>query len=456
MSALTSLLARDQAVPVRKIEEALQKQVLSGGDMGTVLLELEALSENALAAYQAALAGVLPATRDEVMKVTRETIRLVPRETAEKHRLLPLAVDGRALLVAVSSQLPLGVEAQLGHALGYELVPRIVCDVRIAAGLQHHYGVEPAARQRRLIEKLRHREAGEVPYVAPPQTEKVSRAALGDLPSKRVSASSWMDDDDDDASVSSSQANISPLPSPPSEAAASPDPSLETSIDAVLEIPRMTLPGVKPPSARPPRIEGSISAPVLGVGVRRSSRPPAAMDAAPRPIATPASSVPAPRLRDSTPVAELTEAQRAIRKMHGPLTASAAVKLLEAATGRDDVLAIFFAFARQFFDYTALFSVSGEVAEGRDAFGPGATQDEIRRLSFPLDAPGRFAIARRLREPTLELMNSSDLDTQITRELRRPPKVLVSSCPSRSASGPCCSSTPIARAMRSRRATYRS
>ncbi len=446
MSALTSLLARDQAVPVRKIEEALQKQVVSGGDIATVLLELEAIPENTLSAYQAALAGVLPATRDEVMKVHRDTVRLVQREIAEKHRIVPLAVDGRALIVATASPLSADAEQQIGILLGYELVPRIVCEVRIAAGLQHHYGIEPSARHRRLIDKLRHREAGEIPYVAPPQAEKLNRAALSELPLKKVSAGSWLDDDDDDppAPPPPRKSQMPPanegrttdpngfprkgtVPPPASVAPppAQPDPSLDTSIDTIAPevielVPRTTTPGIqpeRPKSVAPPRIEGAVASPVLGVGVRRSSRPPPAAGRA-----SVASAVPAARA--SAP-SEMSEAQRALRKLHGPLTASVAAKLLESAGSRDDVLVTFFAFARQFFDYSALFGVTGKTAEGRDAFGPGATSDEVRRMSIPLDVPGRFAIVSRLREVTLEPMNTSELDTQIVGELRRPPKVLA-------------------------------
>ncbi len=458
MSALTSLLARDQAVPVRKIEEALQKQVVSGGDIATVLLELESLPENTLAAYQAALAGVLPATRDEVMKVHRDTIRLVPREVAEKHRIVPLAVDGRALIVAAAVPLPADVESQIGFLLGYELVARIVCEVRIAAGLQHHYGIEPSPRHRRLIEKLRHREAGEVPYVAPPQAAKLERGSLADLPSKARTNASWLDDEDEeppppppprksqmppsegrttDPNGFPRQPSVPPADAPREAVAPRsvvpepPDPSLATAIDVPIELelaPRMTTPGMAPPSAPrapiAPRIEGAVAAPVAIVGVRRSSRPPPPA----RPIAEPASSLPAPpaapRARESQS-GELSEAQRAIRKLHGPLTAGAAVKLLDTATGRDDVLAIFFAFARQFFDYAALFAVTGETAEGRDAFGQGASSEEVRRLSVPLDVPGRFAIARRLREPTLGPMNTSEADAHVASELRRPPKVFA-------------------------------
>ncbi len=114
-----------------------------------------------------------------------------------------------------------------------------------------------------------------------------------------------------------------------------------------------------------------------------------------------------------------------LRRLRGPLTAGAAARLLDSATGRDDVLAIFFAFARQFFDFAALFVVNGDVAEGRDAFGPGASADDVRHLAVRLDVPGRFAIVRRLREPTLEPMNTSDADREVTRDLRRPANVMA-------------------------------
>src|SRR5690606_19611606 len=101
MSALTSLLVRDGVVPVRKIEEALQRQVISGGDVETLLLEMDALPENVLAAYRAALYDRLPASREEIMSVLPEVIGLVPAEVATEHRLIPLRVQGTTLEVAV-------------------------------------------------------------------------------------------------------------------------------------------------------------------------------------------------------------------------------------------------------------------------------------------------------------------------------------------------------------------
>jgi len=167
MSALTSLLVRDQRVPVRKIEEAIQRQVISGGRLDTVLLELKLVPENVLSAYLGVIHDLLPATRDEVMKVSRDVVRMVPKEVAAQHRMVPLSCEDRTLCVAVADPLDAATEAQLGFLLGADLVQRVVTTARISAGLHHHYGVDLIPRMRRLIEKLRQTDAGSIPYVAP-------------------------------------------------------------------------------------------------------------------------------------------------------------------------------------------------------------------------------------------------------------------------------------------------
>ena len=63
MSALTSLLVRDEVVSVQQIEDALQRQVLEGGEIDTALLELDAASENTLNSYRAASYGLPAASR---------------------------------------------------------------------------------------------------------------------------------------------------------------------------------------------------------------------------------------------------------------------------------------------------------------------------------------------------------------------------------------------------------
>lgn len=426
MSALTSLLARDRVVPVRKIEEALQKQVVSGGEISSILLELDVIPENTLAAYCAALYGLRPATRDEVMGAAHDAIHLVPREIAEKHRLVPLAVSGGKLVVAMAHPLVPEVAEQLGSLLGYELVVRIACDVRVSAGLAHHYGSPVPPRHARLAERLRERDPGPIPCVEPPQSGPLDPRTRSELPAERPSVADFLDDDDEEEEreVASLQppGHTSPFPRTPEGAAIArarrrtntarfgvppqPSPPPVPSLDAVCQ--GDDLPA--PPSTHPP--SAASTSPVIGVGTAVSET---LRRATPSMPATSSSASRAVRDRD------LRGSGRTPRRVRGPLTAAAATKLLDEATDRDDVLEIFFAFARQFFDYAALFVVHGEVADGFDAFGSGASSEAVRQLAIPLDRPGVFAEAKRTLQAGIGTLGTTATDREIAARLLRDP-----------------------------------
>ena len=140
---------------------------MRGGNLDTVLLELDSLCENAMNAYCAAVYGLLPATRDEVMQAPISTIRVLPREFAVRHRLIPVARTEDAVVLVVDRPLPEATLREISFELGIDPVQRVVCSVRVEAGLAHHYDIEMTARMRHLSGRLQAADAGSVPYVAP-------------------------------------------------------------------------------------------------------------------------------------------------------------------------------------------------------------------------------------------------------------------------------------------------
>ncbi len=186
MSALASLLVRDQVISIDRMQGAIQDQVMRGGNLDTVLLELGLLRENEMNAYCAAVYGLLPATRDEVMQTAITTIRVLPREFAVRHRLIPVARTEDAVVLVVDRPLPHATLREISFELGIDPVQRIVCSVRVEAGLARHYDIEMTTRMRQLNHQLEAADAGPVPYVAP--FEGVgSRSSLP--PVKQVSGS---------------------------------------------------------------------------------------------------------------------------------------------------------------------------------------------------------------------------------------------------------------------------
>ena len=414
MSALTSLLVRDQVVPVRKIEEAIQRQVISGGEIEEVLLDMGAIAENVMSAYRAALFGLLPATRDEVMTVSRETIRAVPREVASQYGLLPLSAEERTLVVAVSSPLSPEAGEQLAFLLGHDLVFRIVNHVRLQAALGHHYGIELSARTRRIADKLRSREPGNVPYVAPPQDGKLE-SSRPEMPSKGMKIE-WDDEEPEgrrsDTAKFGSPGGVAPDPDPAPRAVERPTPA---------ERPVKISSGPPVADAEPPEAPAGVAA-VVGVGSDEAggaaARDPAGAEPAPE-VRTGA-----PASRRPVPAGQRPGSERPTRKERyvlprGPVSAKDAVEALARAERRDDILEILFVFARQFFDFTALFVVHDDIAEGREAHGSGPSREEVSRIAVPLDVPGTFGEVRRNLETRVVDLNDSELDRIVCQDLQR-------------------------------------
>ena len=103
----------------------------------------------------------------------------------------------------------------------------------------------------------------------------------------------------------------------------------------------------------------------------------------------------------------------------GPFARSDAEKELEAAATPDELIDIFFAFVSQFFEYGALFLVHADIAEGRDAFGPGAPREKVLGIGVPLDLPSAFARAREQGVVVFTRMHEEALDMELRADLAR-------------------------------------
>ncbi len=190
---------------------------------------------------------------------------------------------------------------------------------------------------------------------------------------------------------------------------------------------RMTTDGPRGGSSFPPmrNLSGS---PDIRMG---APRPPSIMPAPPH------SKLPEP-LRPSVPpgggtrtLVRQTELppMRTLRRRRGAITVDVARAELEEAAERDTIFDLLFEFARQYFDYTAVFIVHGEIAEGRDAFGDGASRDKVARIGVPLDLPSILATAREKKSLVQRVPASEGLDAVLMTDLGRSGKTLCAVLP---------------------------
>jgi len=89
------------------------------------------------------------------------------------------------------------------------------------------------------------------------------------------------------------------------------------------------------------------------------------------------------------------------------------------------VLRAFFDYSSQYFDYSALFAVQGDLAEGRDASGAGAPRSRLLTVGVPLDLPSAMSRARDATTYELTRLASGGLDGALAKDLERRPGRLV-------------------------------
>lgn len=421
MSVLSSLLARDQVVPVKKIEEAIQRQVISGGELPTVLLEVGAASENVIASYHAASVELLPASRDELMSVSADVSRLVSKALAEKHRVVPVAVDANAITVACAFVPSDAVLNELAEATGRRVLVRIATEPRVAAALQKHHGIAPATRMRRLLQKLEAQAPGEIVPVTSLLENRVDRTSLAPRgpgveagPSVRPSAvGSWARGGKAESAGAEATTAASGNSRGPQASAASVAPAAGTNQRGAVAVGVSRVVGVGSASPASSGRENAASSYAHGrQAVPRASREARAADEAP---VNPAPSA-AERVEPVTPTPVPPP------RLPDTLDADAAVAALAAADSRDAIFAAAFAHVRTHFDYCAMFTVHDDELEGVDAAGDGATADEVRALALELDRPGSLRDVKQLVGPKAGVLDGTEADRDLAARLGRTTK----------------------------------
>lgn len=344
------------------IRGALRNQVIFGGRLGTNLLEMGAIAEDALAAALGrrhrlpALCGELP--------LEPKALSLLRAEVADRHDVVPYLVADRRLAILACDPSNLRMLDEVAFATGKQVHPIVVPEARLWTLLRRAYGV---ARQLRGIDvEFGSLKDGGAPAVAP-------RAA----------------------------------PPPPG---AAPDLLGEGDFEALYA--RRGAFELQPPRGR-----------AMGSGPDQAGRPPLAGGTAARGPAPAAAEPAGGAARDEPPddIIELTDllcpddevplaadllASLARVPGHAPparLVAPAApreepeptplrfedaLRALEGVTDRGAIARTVLRYARSHFRRAVLLTVNRDVAQGWAGLGEGVGADQVRRLRLPLGAPG--------------------------------------------------------------------
>ncbi len=150
---LGELLIHQNLLTQAQLEEALQAQVIFGGKLGTILIEMGLINEKVLGDALRQMLGFPCAQAEEMENIPRSVIDIVSAELAEKYKVLPLAISGRKMTLAMANPRDIQAIDEISFRTGHIVLPVLALEVRLYFALEQYYGIKRPMR-----------------YIAPPKS----------------------------------------------------------------------------------------------------------------------------------------------------------------------------------------------------------------------------------------------------------------------------------------------
>ncbi len=164
---LGETLVRIGALSEEQLQRAVTDQIVFGGSLPTSILELGLLDEDRLGEALARAYDVDYVDRERLSSVPYELIRTFPPRLAEKHRVVPCSIEGKAIRLAMMDPSNLLALDEVAFVTGYRIIPSVALEVRILEALEKYFGMVRSQRFLMLAEDLTRRTAAGNPGPAP-------------------------------------------------------------------------------------------------------------------------------------------------------------------------------------------------------------------------------------------------------------------------------------------------
>ena len=143
---LGELLIKKNLLNQAQLEEALQAQVIFGGKLGTVLIEMGLITEDILAEVLGQLINIPCAKPGQLQNIPDNVIKIISPELAEKHKVMPVSVIGKKLTLAMADPRNLQSIDEISFRTGYIVMPILALEVRLVSALENYYGIKRTMR----------------------------------------------------------------------------------------------------------------------------------------------------------------------------------------------------------------------------------------------------------------------------------------------------------------------
>src|SRR6516225_8434047 len=172
---LGELLVRENLISVQQLRKAQEEQQKNGTRIGSALIKVGAIEEHKLTDFLSKQYGV-PAINLKDFEIDPEIVKLVKKEVAQKHLVIPVNRAGQSLIVAMADPSNIYAVDDLKFTTGYNIEPVVASEPSIREAIERYY----AEKGPSLDEILG--QADEQVDVAEQEEEEVDLKAAEDAP----------------------------------------------------------------------------------------------------------------------------------------------------------------------------------------------------------------------------------------------------------------------------------
>ena len=157
-----------------QLDEALKCQIIYGGKVGTNLIELGFISEDAIAGFLSKKLGVPYVNQEALSEIPPNIIQLIPQEMVEKYHVIPVSLNKNRLTLALEDPTDLGAIDEISFITNFTISPVVTPEVDLMLALERYYGIKRDTRYVSVIDKPKAIDIAEkpVPPIAIPTPPK--------------------------------------------------------------------------------------------------------------------------------------------------------------------------------------------------------------------------------------------------------------------------------------------
>ena len=139
-SKLGEMLVKAQLITDAQLEEVMKIQRREGGKLGSIVVRHGFCSDQDIVSFLGMQYGVPAADLEQWPPIDASVIALIPKDLAQRHKVLPLQRTGNVLTLAMSDPTDIFAMDDVRFHTGYNVDPVVSSEMGLVRAVEKYYG----------------------------------------------------------------------------------------------------------------------------------------------------------------------------------------------------------------------------------------------------------------------------------------------------------------------------